>query len=68
MQLATKGELMIKLAQNDNEIADCFQVMKQLRTELVKTAFVPLVRELMTDGYQLAYLRDANSGCVRCRI
>jgi hypothetical protein len=50
---------LIKLAQNDNEIADCFQVMKQLRTELAEEAsFVPLVRELMTDGYQLAYLRD----------
>ncbi|WP_196240022.1 GNAT family N-acetyltransferase [Candidatus Methylobacter oryzae] len=49
---------MIKLAQNDIEIADCFQVMKQLRTELDEAAFVPLVRELMTDGYRLAYLRD----------
>ncbi|HEY8158537.1 MAG TPA: GNAT family N-acetyltransferase [Methylobacter sp.] len=49
---------MIKLAQNDNEIAGCFQVMKQLRTELVEASFVPLVRELMSDGYQLAYLRD----------
>jgi len=54
----TNGEFMIKLAQNDNEIADCFQVMKQLRTELQKASFVPLVRELMTDGYQLTYLRD----------
>lgn len=49
---------MIKPAQNDNEIADCFHTMKELRTELVEDAFVPLVRELMTDGYQLAYLRD----------
>ncbi|MFA6162157.1 MAG: GNAT family N-acetyltransferase [Methylobacter sp.] len=49
---------MIKLAQNDNEIADYFQVMKQPRTELAEAAFVPLVRELMTYGYQLAYLRD----------
>ncbi len=53
-----KGEFLIKLAQNDNEIADCFQVMKQLRTELVETSFVPLVRELMNEGYQIAYLRD----------
>jgi GNAT superfamily N-acetyltransferase len=49
---------LIKPAQNDNEITDCFQVMKQLRTELVEASFVPLVRELMTDGYRLAYLRD----------
>ena len=32
--------------------------MKQLRTELVEAAFVSLVRELMSYGYQLAYLRD----------
>jgi GNAT superfamily N-acetyltransferase len=56
--LETKGELLIKLAQNDIEIADCFPVMKQLRTELEEAAFVPLVRELMSGGYQLAYLRD----------
>ncbi|HEY8095541.1 MAG TPA: hypothetical protein VIE65_05535 [Methylobacter sp.] len=31
---------MIKLAQNDNEIADGFHVIKQLRTELVEAAFV----------------------------
>jgi GNAT superfamily N-acetyltransferase len=49
---------MLKLAQNDNEIADCFQVMKQLRTELVDDSFVPLIRELMADGYHLVYLRD----------
>jgi GNAT superfamily N-acetyltransferase len=49
---------MIKLAQNDNEIADCFHVMKQLRTELAEASFVSLVRELMRDGYQLVYCRD----------
>jgi GNAT superfamily N-acetyltransferase len=49
---------LIKLAQKDIEIADCFPVMKQLRTELDEAAFVPLVRELMSGGYQLAYLRD----------
>jgi GNAT superfamily N-acetyltransferase len=32
--------------------------MKQLRTELVEESFVSLVREIMDDGYQLAYLRD----------
>jgi len=49
---------LIKLAQNDIEIAGCFQVMKQLRIELDEAAFVPIVRELMSGGYQLAYFRD----------
>ncbi len=34
--------------------------MKQLRTELVEDAFVSLIRDLMIDGYQLAYIRDEN--------
>ncbi len=49
---------MIKIAETDNEIADCFPTMQELRPELVKTAFVPLVRELMHGGFQLAYLRE----------
>lgn len=48
----------IRLAQTDREIADCFDAMKQLRAELEETSFVALVRELMKDGYRLAYLRD----------
>lgn len=49
---------MIKIAENDQEIADCFQTMKALRPDLAQADFVPLVRELMTYGYQLAYFRD----------
>jgi len=51
---------MIKLAKNDNEITDCFHTLKQLRPELSEDSFVSLVRELMREGYQLAYLRDEN--------
>lgn len=51
---------MIKLAENNNEITDCFHTMKQLRPELEKDSFVSLVRELVHEGYQLAYLRDEN--------
>lgn len=49
---------MIKIAENDQEIADCFQAMKALRPELAQADFVPMVRDLMTYGYQLAYFRD----------
>jgi GNAT superfamily N-acetyltransferase len=51
---------MIKLAETDNEINDCFHTLKQLRPELAEDSFVSLIRELMRDGYQLAYLRDKN--------
>jgi len=49
---------MIRLAQDDDEIAACFPAMRHLRTELVEASFVSLVRELMRGGYRLAYLRD----------
>lgn len=49
---------MIKIAETDNEIADCFPVMQLLRPALVETDFVPLTRELMHLGFQLAYLRE----------
>lgn len=56
---------LIKIAQTDREIADCFYVMQQLRTNLIEVDFVLLVRELMAEGYQLAYLRpEAQVVCV----
>jgi GNAT superfamily N-acetyltransferase len=51
------GGNVIKLAQQDTEIASCFKAMNNLRTELIEKDFVPLVRELMRGGYQLAYLQ-----------
>ncbi len=49
---------MIKLANTDTAIAACFPTMKELRTELKQEEFVPLVRELMQEGFQLAYHED----------
>ena len=58
-------EATIKLVQTDDEIADCFPAMKQLRTELAEDAFVSTVRGLMTDGFRLASLRAENQvACV----
>ncbi|MFI3138278.1 MAG: GNAT family N-acetyltransferase [Methylococcaceae bacterium] len=52
---------MIKIAQTDSEIAACFPVMVQLRPHLHAEAFVPQIRELMANGYCLAYLIEAES-------
>lgn len=58
-------EVTIKLVQTDDEIADCYPAMKQLRTELAEDVFVSTVRELMSDGFQLAGLRAENQvACV----
>lgn len=45
---------MIKLAVTDSDIQACFPVMQQLRPQLVAARFVALVRQMETEGYQLA--------------
>jgi|UPI00039BCCF9 GNAT superfamily N-acetyltransferase len=52
---------MIKTATTDEEIKNCFSVMVQLRPNLSEDSFVNSVRELMGEGYILAYLSDANA-------
>ena len=46
----------IRIAQSDDDIAGCFQVMQQLRPHLQPEAFVARVRLQETGGYQLSYL------------
>ncbi len=48
--------MQIRIAQSDDDIARCFAVMVQLRPHLEKEFFVPLIRSMIQDGYQLAYL------------
>lgn len=48
---------MIRLADDDGEIAACYEAMGQLRPHLQKARFPAQVRELMTEGYRLAYLK-----------
>ena len=49
---------MVKLAETDDEITGCFQAIKLLRTKIEENEFVALIRELMPDGYQLAYIKN----------
>jgi GNAT superfamily N-acetyltransferase len=48
----------IGLARSDEEIKSCFPIMHELRTQLVESEFVQLVRELEKGGYQLVFLRE----------
>jgi GNAT superfamily N-acetyltransferase len=49
----------VRLANTDDEIASTFAVMHQLRTKLVESEYVALVRkQQQTAGYLLAYVRD----------
>ena len=49
----------IKVAEADEEIARCFAVMRQLRDHLIEENFLPQIRRMQAEGYQLAYLEDA---------
>ena len=54
----------ISTAETDQDIAATFDVMHQLRPDLARVDYVPLVRELMeSDGFRIAFLRD--DGAVR---
>lgn len=49
----------IAIAGTEQDIADCYLVMSQLRPQLDKAGFVAAVRELMREhGYQLVYLKN----------
>lgn len=56
----------MQLAHTDQDIHRCFAVMAQLRPHLQAATFVATVRQMMTEGYQLAYLQgpDGEVGCV----
>jgi GNAT superfamily N-acetyltransferase len=50
--------MTIRLAISDQEVAACFPIMRQLRSHLDSTQFIPTVRRQEKQGYQLAYLED----------
>lgn len=45
-------------AVTDGEIADCYEVMAELRPHIARERFLPLVREMQQDGFRLACIRD----------
>ena len=53
----------ISLATTEADILACFPVMSQLRLKLVEREWLPKVRRMQVDGFQLAALRE--DGVVR---
>ena len=49
---------MVEHASTDREIADCYDVMAELRPHVTREQFLPLVRSMQADGYRLACIRD----------
>ena len=49
----------IKFAETDEEIANCYPVMSELRPQIAREDFLPQVKRQMHDsGFQLIYLTD----------
>lgn len=48
----------IQLARTDADILKCWSVMKLLRPHLEETAFVPLVKSMLAEGYELAFIEE----------
>ncbi|MEX1994654.1 MAG: GNAT family N-acetyltransferase [Steroidobacteraceae bacterium] len=51
--------MTVLTATTDAEIADCHEVMVELRPHVVREQWVTQVRALEKDGFRLAYIRDA---------
>lgn len=52
------------IATTDEDIAACFDVLKELRPKLERESFVPTIRQMQAEGYVLASLR--RQGEVAC--
>ena len=51
---------MPERASTDQDIADCFDVIAELRPHLTRDAFVALVRDMEAGGYRLACIRNGD--------
>ncbi len=51
--------MQIQLARTEADILKCWPVMKLLRPHLEEEKFIPLVKEMLSEGYELAFI-EAN--------
>ncbi len=49
---------MPKFAVTDTDVLNCFEVMSELRTHLIKSEFLSTVRDMQAEGYKLVYIED----------
>jgi len=52
--------MKIRLADTDNQIKQCYSLMRQLRPHVTQKIFLPSVREQQAGGYQIAMLEHEN--------
>ena len=47
-----------QIARSDDDILKCWNVLRELRPHLVSETFLQVVREMMDEGYHLAYIEE----------
>ncbi|HRI60722.1 MAG TPA: GNAT family N-acetyltransferase [Saprospiraceae bacterium] len=50
--------MQIQLARTHADILKCWPAMKLLRPHLEEAAFVPLVKNMLSEGYELAFIEE----------
>lgn len=50
----------IQLAETDTDIRKCWKALQALRPHLVEADFVDLIKEMLAEGYQLAFIEGPN--------
>lgn len=50
--------MKIQLCASEKDILNCWDVLYALRPHLLQNEFVPMVKEMMTEGYQLAFMEE----------
>lgn len=50
--------MQILTASSDADILKCWPVMHTLRPHLIENQFLPLIRNMMTEGYTLAFVEE----------
>ena len=50
----------IKIAHSDSDILKCFKVIKELRPHLAEETFLSLIKKMMAEGYELAFIEENN--------
>lgn len=53
-----KNVIHVQLATTEQQIKKCWKVMKELRPHLEEKTFVPMVTEMIAEGYQLAFIEE----------
>jgi GNAT superfamily N-acetyltransferase len=52
--------MIIQTAQTDQDILKCWKAMKELRPHLEEATFLPLIKDMMSEGFQLAFIEGEN--------